>query len=515
MITRGTKSNINLNKTYVDKYNTQMTSQKKISKASENPVIAIRSLRLSTSLSHLEQYQNNIDDANSWLDVTETALKNMKDLLTDIRTQCVNGATDTLSQDDRKTILTNLQQLADQVYTEGNADYTGRTIFTGYRTTGNLTFDEDTAETKYQITQEFSYSDIAEHRYVTGSVEVPAEVTTTTADCDTNIDYTYAKRIRLAYDTTDSLDIDGLKYIAADGTEKALTDYVYDTTDADGNTVPTKANVTIYQNEDAWLADSMNNKNSDKKTIDNDEIIYIVDNGEIILNDDIAKSITSDKLTLKATYTKTGFEKGELRPEYYYDCIDQTDPAKPVTLTKENQEISYEISSATSLVVNTQASSVFDMNILRDVNELIDIVQNSINAHDKITDIEEMMSQSKYAGDEELTATLQTYLDAAQKEADYADDNVQKTYEQYITNFSSYLDKVNVGISNVGSTMVRLNMTQTRVENQTTTTTELKSENEDRDISDIIIDYYAAYYAYQASLTAAGKLNERTLLDYI
>jgi flagellar hook-associated protein 3 FlgL len=58
-------------------------------------------------------------------------------------------------------------------------------------------------------------------------------------------------------------------------------------------------------------------------------------------------------------------------------------------------------------------------------------------------------------------------------------------------------------------------MTQTRVENQTTTTTELKSENEDRDLSDIIIDYYAAYYAYQASLTAAGKLNERTLLDYI
>ena len=53
MITRNTKSNINLNKTYVDKYNTQMTTQKKISKASENPVIAIRSLRLSTSLSHL------------------------------------------------------------------------------------------------------------------------------------------------------------------------------------------------------------------------------------------------------------------------------------------------------------------------------------------------------------------------------------------------------------------------------------------------------------------------------
>jgi flagellar hook-associated protein 3 FlgL len=513
MITRSTKSNINLNKTYVDKYNTQMTSQKKISKASENPVIAVRSLRLSTSLSHLEQYQSNIDDATSWLDVTETALKNMKDLLTDIRTQCVNGSTDTLSADDRKTILTNLQQLADQVYAEGNADYTGRTIFTGYRTTQNLTFDEDESDTTYQITQELSYSDITEHRYVTGNVTVPSEVTTDTEDCAENIDYTYAKRLRLAYDKTESLDSLTYETTDADGNpvQTPLTSYTYTTTDADGNSVNTTATIVTYQNEDEWLAAS----NSDKKTINDDQIIYIKDTGDLILNDALASSLISDKISVQATYTKTGFEKGQLRPEYYYDCIDQSDAAHPVQYTKENQEISYETSNATSLVVNTQASDVFDMNILRDVNELIDIVQSSINAHQKVDDITEMMTQSKYVGDEELTAKLQTYLDAAQKEADYADDNIQKTYEQYITNFNNYLGQVNIAITNVGSTQTRLTMTQTRVENQTTTTTELKSENEDRDLSDIIIDYYAAYYAYQASLTAAGKLNERTLLDYI
>lgn len=516
IITRNTKSNINLNKNYVDKYNTQMTSQKKISKASENPVIAIRSLRLSTSLSHLEQYKTNIDDATSWLDVTQTALKNMKDLLTDVRTQCVNGSTDTLTANDRKTILTNLQQLADQVYSEGNADYTGRTIFTGYRTTSNLTFDEDTSNTKYQIVQNFTFDDITEFRYATGDVKVPAEVDTTTADCDTNIDVTYAKRLRLAYDGTDSLD--GLTYTIkdADGNEtKAdLTAYTYETTDADGNPVTVSANLVEYQNEDEWLAASQA-AGYDKKTVENNQIIYIKDRGELIMSDDMASSLVSDKASISATYTKTGFEKGELRPEYYYDCIDQTDASKPVQYTKENQEIAYEISNATSLVVNTQASDIFDMDILRDVNELIDIVQKSMNAHEKVDDIKEMMTQAKYAGDETLTAKLQTYLDAAQKEADYADDVMQKTYEQYITNFDNYMGKVNIGITNVGSTQVRLTMTQTRVENQTTTVTELKSLNEDRDISDIIIDYYASYYAYQASLTAAGKLNERTLLDYI
>ena len=106
MITSNTKSNINANKVLVDKYNTQMTTQKKINKQSDDPVIAIRSLRMQTSLSHIDQYlNNNISDANSWLNVTDTALENMKTILTDVRSLCVKGATDTLKEDDRRTIL--------------------------------------------------------------------------------------------------------------------------------------------------------------------------------------------------------------------------------------------------------------------------------------------------------------------------------------------------------------------------------------------------------------------------
>ena len=110
---------------------------------------------------------------------------------------------------------------------------------------------------------------------------------------------------------------------------------------------------------------------------------------------------------------------------------------------------------------------------------------------------------------------LQGYLDAAQKEADFADDNVQKTYEHYITRFDGYMESVNIAIIDVGSKQNSLALTKVRVENQQTTIEELKSNNEDRDISDIIIDYYASYNAYTSSLTAAGKLNESNLLQYI
>ena len=110
IILHNTTGNINGNKVNVNNLNNQMTSQKKIQRPSENPVIAVRSLRLRTTLSEIDQYyENNIPDAESWMKVTETALANMKTILTDIRTQCTYGASDQITADDRKTILTQLR----------------------------------------------------------------------------------------------------------------------------------------------------------------------------------------------------------------------------------------------------------------------------------------------------------------------------------------------------------------------------------------------------------------------
>ncbi len=487
MITGNTKSNINSNKIYVDKYNTQMTTQKKISKASDDPVIAIRSLRLGTTLSHINQYvDNNIPDAQAWLDVTETALNNMKTLLTDIRTHCVNGSTDTLTADDRNTILKALTAMNDQIYTEGNADYAGRTVFTGYRTSSSLTFNADESEVTYQIDQEFTYQDLKEHRYYSGDVEVPTDAQT---ECDTEIDVNIYNRVRLAYDDITSLD--SFSY-SVNGTQ-------------------TTGNATIYESEEAWAAASANGQT---KIVGDDEIIFLKDSGEFVFGRNVAASIASGRGSLNVTYTKQGFQKGEARPEYYYDCTDITDTQNPIEYTKEDQPLNFTIANNTTLTVNTQASDVFDTSIARDVDEMITVVQKAVDAHAKVDEIKEMMSRAEFAGEKDQKV-LQTYLDAAQKEADYADDNLQKTYEQYITNFDGYLERVNIGITNIGSMQSRLALTQTRVENQQTTIEGLKSENEDRDLSDIIIDYYASYNAYQSSLTAASKVGKNTLLDYL
>lgn len=507
MINRNTKANINSNKILVDKYNKQMTTQKKIARASENPIIAIRSLRLSTTMTHLTQYvDNNIPDASAWMDVTETALTNIKSLLTDIRTQCVNGSTDTLTTEERETFLESLKSLSEQIYIEGNADYAGKTVFTGYRNSSMLTFGSVEHDVKYQITQNVTFEDLESKRYYTGNVVVPETLLDSTPNCTTEIAENVYERIRLAYNG--KAELKNVSYKLDDGTEVSL---ISTKKNEDGSeSVVQNPNLKMFQTEQDW-EDAKNGK-----LVDDDEIVYIKETGELIFGKNIANTVADKQANFTVEYTKHGFEKGEVKPEYYYDCIDisNDDASKHVTYTKSEQDINCIIASYATITINTQAEDVFDTNIARDIDEMVNLLGKAIEAENKVKEIEGMMSESRYE-DAASQEKLQGYLDAAQKELDYADDNLQKTYEEYITRFDNYLTKVNSAITNVGSMQNRLTMTQNRVETQKTTIEELKSTNEDREISDIVIDYYAAYNAYQSSLTAAGKLGERSLLDYI
>lgn len=518
MILRNTTSNINGNKLNVNNLNNQMSSQKKISRPSDDPVVAIRALRFRASLSEINQYyENNIPDAEAWLDVTETALNNMKTILSDVRTQCVYGATDALKTEDRNAILTSLQALREQVYAEGNSDYAGRTVFTGYRTNKKLLFMTNEENTTYNITQKFSAdSAIEEYRYYTG------QVTLGTADemvdaisgnaspvslTDPQV-YTY-DRIRLGYSGIGSINDTASDSMMTAGT--AEIGYTY--TDATGTEQTGVIPTTIYDTYDDWEA--ANNE------VPDGEAVFIKSTGELILSKNVSETLQSRHAEVTINYEKKGFDKGEVRPEYYYNCTDITDTNNQIEYKKYDdngkeiaQDINYIISMSQTLTVNTNASDVFDSAIGRDVDEMINAVQAAIDAHDKVDRLEKMMAEEAN-DDPDRQAALQSWLDAAQKEADYADDNLQKLYNTYIGHFDDYLTDVNLAITTVGSKGDRLELTETRMSNQQLTVETLKSSNEDRELSDIIIDYTAAYTAYEASLQAAGMINQTSLLNYI
>ena len=504
MISRNSMKNMNNNKVNVDTLNTQMTTQKKIIRPSDDPIIAVRALRFRSNLSELNQYyERNIPDAQSWLEVTEGALNNMEKLLENIYTKCVHGSTDVKTQEDRAAILKDLQSLRNQIYAEGNTDYAGRTVFTGFKTTSQLTFLKEDQDIKYEITEPISYENIEEKRFYTNNVTVPnspADVGTGVEEADMPQEHVI-DRIRLSYEALGDLDPTNLTYTDANGNQQRFTNLLFQS----GGTYVTASLKTDISYDD-WVKDGCQ--------INSNQAIFFKETGELILGEDLSNYINSEKLQLSITYEKKGFAEGEVRPEHYFDCKNITDENNVIEYTKENQEIKYTIAFNQDITINTQASEVLDANISRDVDELTNAVQAAIAAHDKVAKIESMMKEQQYSS-EEAQKALGTWLEAAKKEATYADDNMQKIYARGITKFQKHQDRVKLARTDLGSRENRLKLTENRMANQQTSFEQLKSRNEDMELSDIIIEYTAAYNAYQASLQASAKANGQTLLNYL
>lgn len=715
MMMNTTKTNINNNKVSVDRLNTQMSTQKKITKPSDNPLIAIKSLRLSTTLSQINQYYgNNIKDAQSWMDVTETALTNMKNILTDAYRLAVNGSTGTLTDEDRNTVLTQLKSLSSQLYAEANADYADRTVFSGYKTNSTVTFQDalEASNAKYEINEQLSINNMQTYTYYANKLDTPSagEVQNPAANKVGTPQEEVLKRLRLAYNKLSNLnslaytyavdtsssktdgttngnvtitadmsgtassqlfqwrslkkdsaftyqadangqmtgasleDMNGYKLsispdgkfsvddpsltlsvrettinqvkmttytytdesgnmafmaqetLAANGKKTAYivdsqgnrVDLAYDATgklvtvkDSQGNSINTNLDSTAGANDPRTITvTNADNKQvmtatsalvdtsvpadptkgrayslytADKKLTTNlkiekmteqefnahlaklaanpdtvseqykDTIIYLPDSGEMVFGTNIAQKMSSEFATLNVNYDKEGFAKGETRPEMYFNCTNKTDISAVNHITYTNydadgnwiqQNINYAVSANQDMKINTQIRDVVSADCYRDLAEMTDLVQEAVNAHTTVTNIQSMINSGDYTDKDQL-AYLKDCLEKAQKQVAYADDHLQKVFGTQITNFERYLSQVNLEITDIGSRGDQLSLTENRMSNQKTTFTQLKSNNEDEELSDVTIDYTSAFTAFQASLKAAGKIDNMTLLDYL
>ena len=133
MISNSASAHITNAKNSLLKYSDQYTTQKKIQRPSDDPTVAVRSLKLRTTYSQLTQYaEKNVQDAMSWMDTTETALENISKKFDSMKSYFNQGANDYLKADDRKSVLKTLQQYVKSIFEdEANTDYSGRYVFTG------------------------------------------------------------------------------------------------------------------------------------------------------------------------------------------------------------------------------------------------------------------------------------------------------------------------------------------------------------------------------------------------
>ncbi len=143
--------NMNDNLERMDKSQQQMATGKRFQIPSDDPIGVSKSLRLHTDIAELEQFKRNTDDAISWLDITETALSDIDDVLQRARELTVQASNGTNTPEDRVKIKEEITQLKEQLINIGNRTYAGRYVFSGFKTDQEL-LNED-GEYNFNLSQ--------------------------------------------------------------------------------------------------------------------------------------------------------------------------------------------------------------------------------------------------------------------------------------------------------------------------------------------------------------------------
>lgn len=514
VIQNNTLSNINNNKVLQDKLSKQMATQKKIDRPSEDPVVAIRALRLRTNVSQVTQYyEKNIPDAESWLQITEDALTSVSEVITDLITQCQKGSSEKLTTSDRQTILDSITALRDEVYATGNADYAGRSVFTGYRTDTTLKYTK--AETKlYSITEQLESDSVDTIKYVDTAglmniTDVNFDSGAQASIEEANVKEYEVHRIRLAYDNLDD---------AAATLDPTITL-------VDG-TVFAKATIASKNDIPSPYIDITDPANKDK-------CVLIKETGELLIGEDLysklmdfkddATTTSTNEGEFRVVYEKSDWVAGDLRPEHYFACTDKSDSdtanqivynaAYLTDINREKQTIEYDVGMNQSIRVNTTADEVFTHDIGRDVDDLVNVMQEITEMEEKINQLGKLSEQ--YADDPAKTAVLQQQTEAANKAMTYLNEKRQSLFEKNITNMQNHLSNVNYATTACGTREKKLELIQNRLMSQKTSFETLESENENVDISDIAIQLSGAETTYEASLMATSKILQTSLVNYI
>ncbi|MFX3617893.1 MAG: flagellar hook-associated protein FlgL [Sporolactobacillus sp.] len=112
-------------------YQNQLSSGKKITKPSDDPVVATMGIAYRTDVDHVEQYQKNVTTAQKWMDSSDTALSQVDDVLNRVRDLTVEASNGTYTPDQRTAAQAEISQLTQQLVTLGNTQVGGQYIFHG------------------------------------------------------------------------------------------------------------------------------------------------------------------------------------------------------------------------------------------------------------------------------------------------------------------------------------------------------------------------------------------------
>lgn len=334
----------NLNSSYgkMSKLQDQINSGKKISRPSDDPVVAVKGMNYRTSLDRVSQFKRNVGEAVNWLDTTDSTLGEVGDALNRVKELVIQAANDSNTADDREKIKAEIDQIREQIRDLGNTQVGGKYMFTGTNTQKPLYVDVKYYDhTAIQQHTDGLYNTLKTatdaHQSAVDAADTPPTAEQQAVIDDLNTKKTDAQNAVTTFEAA----------TAVDGTGKIIDETAYKSY-LDANNIPQK------------FGRVLNGKYQDK---DNNTINPFDSFADMTLT-------TTDKTTIPATTTVKSLP---LLPN----------PPGP-TLTAQDENVKIEVFDNIQLPVNTVGLGVFNQidQFMNKVSEALKTGSDTNNATD-------------------------------------------------------------------------------------------------------------------------------------
>ncbi|MBW1802923.1 MAG: flagellar hook-associated protein FlgL [Deltaproteobacteria bacterium] len=129
--------------------NTMVSSMKTLQDLSDDPVAMVTVLDIRSSISNIGQLEENITMGKPWLNMGESALTQIEEVLGEAKTLCIQMASGTVGGSERADAVTHVDGYLRQILSLANTGIGDRYIFSGTKTdTPPFAFDDDTNPTQ-------------------------------------------------------------------------------------------------------------------------------------------------------------------------------------------------------------------------------------------------------------------------------------------------------------------------------------------------------------------------------
>ncbi|MBM7585871.1 flagellar hook-associated protein 3 FlgL [Bacillus pakistanensis] len=131
MISNNSLRNLSSSYERIGKLLEQNSTGKKITRPSDDPVVAMKGMFYRSNLTEIEQYKRNLSELYLWMENSEAGIEQANQGLHRVRELVLQGKNGTLSEEDRESVSREIEQIKKDLVNVANTQVAGRYIFHG------------------------------------------------------------------------------------------------------------------------------------------------------------------------------------------------------------------------------------------------------------------------------------------------------------------------------------------------------------------------------------------------